>query len=144
MPWCHAGYSAAEATAWFAACRGALQAQSAYDVGIFDAGEEVLGGVGINQLNRTHAIGNVGYWVRESRQRRGVATCAVRLMSRYGFDVLGLSRLEIVAAVDNPASRAVAQKAGAVFECIARNRLLVAGRPIRAAVYSLTPADMGA
>jgi RimJ/RimL family protein N-acetyltransferase len=144
MPWCHAQYSAAEADAWFAACRAGLAAATAYDIGIFAGdGTELLGGAGINQINRTHAIGNIGYWVRESRQRRGVATRAVRLMSGYGFDVLGLCRLEIVAAVDNAASRAVAQKAGATFECIARNRLLVAGRPIAAAVYSLLASDLG-
>ena len=143
MPWCHADYSAADAAGWFAACRARLHAASAYDVGIFAAaGTQLLGGVAINQLNDTHPIGNIGYWVREPRQRCGIATRAVRLMSGYGFDALGLCRLEIVAAVDNHASRAVAQKVGAVFECIARNRLLLAGHPIAAAMYSLTPADV--
>ena len=48
-------------------------------------------------------------------------------------------RLGIVAAVDNAPSRGVDLKAGGVFECVARNRLVVAGRPVAAAIYSLIP-----
>lgn len=144
MPWCHVRYAAAEASAWFEHCTANLRAGQAYDVGIFAAADGgLLGGVSINQLNRAHNFGNVGYWVRASRQRRGVATRAVRLMSGYGFGVLGLTRLEIVAAVGNVPSRAVALKAGAELECIARNRLLVHGQPVAAAVYSLIPAGGG-
>lgn len=145
MPWCRADYTDAEAIAWFDRCRASQRAGQAYDVGIFaEDGKEPLGGIGINQLNRQHNLGNIGYWVRESRQRRGVATRAVRMMARYGFDCLQLTRLEIVAAVDNRVSRAVAEKAGAVFECIARNRLVVDGKPLSAAVYSLTPEQAAA
>jgi RimJ/RimL family protein N-acetyltransferase len=111
-------------------------------VGIFsDAGSELYGGVSINQLNLQHNFGNVGYWVRQSRQRKGVATRAVRIIASYGFDVLKLTRLEIVAALDNRASRGVAEKVGAAFECIARNRLVVDGHAVPAAVYSLVPAQ---
>ena len=144
MPWCHAGYSEAEARSWFEQCLANSRAERAYDVGIFTAdGHEVLGGVGINQLNAQHNFANVGYWVRESHQRRGVATRAVQTIAGYGFDHLRLTRLEIVVAVDNLASRRVAEKIGAVYECIARNRLVVRGQPIRAAVYSIIPGETG-
>ncbi|MGL5096173.1 MAG: GNAT family N-acetyltransferase, partial [Planctomycetia bacterium] len=55
----------------------------------------------------------------------------------WAFAETNLVRLEIVAAVDNHASRRVAEKAGAVFEGIARRRLLVHGASHDAAVYSL-------
>ena len=97
----------------------------------------------INQINQQHNFGNIGYWVRESCQRRGIATRAVRAIADYGFNKLKLTRLEIVAAVDNRASRDVAERAGAIFECIARNRLLVGGRPTAAAVYSMVPEERG-
>ncbi len=42
----------------------------------------------------------------------------------------------------NSASRRVAEKAGAVFEGVQRNRLLVAGRPRDACMYSLIPGDL--
>jgi ribosomal-protein-serine acetyltransferase len=89
-----------------------------------------------------HNTGNVGYWVRESVQRQGIATQAARTMARFGFETLHLTRLEIIAAEDNCPSRAVAEKLGATFECIARNRLYVRGEPLDAAVYSLIPGDI--
>ena len=144
MPWCHANYSEAEARSWFEQCLANLRAGRAYDVGIFAAdGGELLGGVGINQLNVQHNFGNVGYWVRQSHQRRRVATRAVRIMGGFGFNCLKLTRLEVVIAVDNHASRGVAERVGAVHECIARNRLLVMGLPAPAAVYSVTPGQDG-
>ena len=117
-----------------------LDANVAYDVGIFSAEDGgFLGGVSINQLNRQHNFGNLGYWVRQTRHRQGIATRAVLTIAEYGFAKLGLTRLEIVAAEGNGPSRRVAQKAGAAFECVARNRLTMRGKPRAGAVYSLIP-----
>lgn len=144
MAWCREPYSTDDARTWFDQCAANLSAASAYDVGIFSADNgKFLGGIGINQLNRQQNFANVGYWVRQSRQRQGIATRAVRAMAAYGFNTLKFTRLEIVAPVDNQPSRGVAEKAGAVFECIARNRVVLHGRPLAAAVYSLIPGQPG-
>jgi hypothetical protein len=37
----------------------------------------------------------------------------------------------------------IAEKVGAVLECIARNRLVVRGMPQLTAVYSMVPGDAG-
>ena len=44
---------------------------------------------------------------------RIVATAAALLVARFGFDELGLQRIEIIAAVSNKASQRVAEKIGA-------------------------------
>jgi len=143
LPWCHPGYGTKEARAWIGQCAVRLNMAFSYDVGIFsEDGTALLGSVAINQIDHVHNIGNVGYWVRESMQRQGIATRAARAMAQYGFESLNLTRLEIVAAKDNRASRAVAEKLGATFECVARNRLYVRGEPLDAAVYSLIPGDI--
>ena len=66
-------------------------------------------------------------------QRNGIAVGTVRLLAHFGFATIGLTRIEIIAAEDNVASRRVALKSGATFECLARNRLLVHDRPVTAA-----------
>lgn len=143
MPWCRGTYSASDAQSWFDQCDANLRTARAYDVGIFAAdGATLYGGISINQVNPQHNFGNIGYWVRQSRQRQGIATRAVRMIAAHGFDDLKLTRLEIVAAVENGPSRGVAEKVGAVFECIARNRLVVNERPIAGAVYSLVPEQL--
>jgi RimJ/RimL family protein N-acetyltransferase len=140
MPWCHAGYSVAEAQAWMDLCEQNRHASLAWDVGIFrTVDQRLLGGIGVNQINRLHNCGNVGYWVRQSEQGKGIATASVRMIAAYGFAELKLTRLEILAAENNHASRRVALKAGAWFECLARNRLVLRGMPYTAAVHSLVP-----
>jgi ribosomal-protein-serine acetyltransferase len=140
MAWCHERFALKDAEAWFAACERNLETGSAYDLGTFAVdGEQLLGGIAINQLNRRQNFGNIGYWVRQSCQRRGIATRAAQSISEYGFGQLKLSRLEIVAPEHNAPSRRVAEKLGAVFECVARNRVMVHGKPQPAAIYSLVP-----
>lgn len=140
MDWCHAGYTAAEALAWIelTACGNAEGAM--LELGVFDAETGLLlGGAGLNQFNRKHSFCNLGYWVRASRQRRGVATRAAAALARHAFERMAFTRVEIVAAQGNDASHAVARRIGAQFECVARNRLVLHGRPVAAAVYSLVP-----
>jgi len=102
-----------------------------------------LGGIAINQINRRQNFGNIGYWVRQACQRQGIATRGAQAIAEYGFGQLKLTRLEIVAPESNAPSRRVAEKVGAVFECIARNRVMVHGKPERAAIYSLVPGQCG-
>lgn len=144
MSWCHAEYSLEEAQAWQLDCQRAWDTDSSYPLLITSsASGDVLGVVDINQINREHQIGNLGYWVVSAHAGKGVVTAAARMMARFGLTELGLARLEIVTLVHNAASRRVAEKLGATLECVARNRLMGWGKPHDAAVYSLTPADLG-
>ncbi len=140
MPWAHPDYSSYDAQDWFARCAACMDEGTAYDVGVFSAdGRMLYGGVAINQIRREDNLGNLGYWIRQSHQRQGLASGAATMMACHGFHALGLTRIEIVAAETNLASRGVAERIGAAFECIARNRLILRGRPVAAAVYSLVP-----
>ena len=139
MPWCHAGYTETESVAWIEKTQAMWQSGEAYEFALFDRASHFVGGAGINQFNRLYNFANLGYWVRQSRQRHGLATATVRLLTRFGFETLGLTRIEIVAASENNPSRRVAEKAGAQFECLARNRLIIHGLPLAAAVYSMVP-----
>lgn len=143
MPWCHANYSIEEAMAWLATCQKEWSQGTSYPFLVVDPNtNEVLGSVDINQINRDHNFGNIGYWVSSSHAGRGIATSAVKKVARFGFREAGFTRLEIVTLTDNLASRRVAEKAGAKLECIARNRLMGWGKTHDAAVYSLIPTDI--
>lgn len=142
MPWYHAGYSLEEARAWLTTCQNEWSRSASYPfLVVAQNTNEVLGSVDINQINRDHDIGNIGYWISSSNSGKGVATAAVKLVAHFGFNEVGFTRLEIVALTQNTASRRVAEKAGAKFECIARNRLVLQSKAHDAAVYSLIPAD---
>ena len=143
MSWCHPDYSTTDTAQWIALCQSNWQSGIDREFGIFEAASgEVLGCVGLNQINRINNYGNLGYWVRASRTGKGVATSAAMMAARFAFGELKLSRVEVIACLDNAASRRVAEKIGGHFEGIARSRLHLKGVPCDAAVYSLLPNDI--
>ena len=144
LPWCHAGYSEAEAADWISYCQQAWEARREFPFGIFDRSGELLGGVGLSHVDRANNSANLGYWVAAAHRGKGVASSAARLAARMGFEQLGFTRIEIVVFVDNIASHQVAEKLGSTREAEARNRLVFQGRPANAVVYSLVPGDLAA
>lgn len=104
---------------------------------------QILGGVGLTQINQRHRFANLYYWVRTSRTGEGIASRAVRLAARFAFVEAGLARVEIVAAVENLPSQRVAEKAGAHREGVLRKRIALPGKLHDAVIYSLIPEDFG-
>lgn len=138
MPWCTSTYTETDALVWFAQCRAGAASGSAIEYGVFcQHTGAFLGGAGLNEIRQQHQYCNLGYWVRQSRQRQGVALSCVRVLSRHAFAKLGLQRVEIVVAVGNTASEGVAIKAGALREGVARNRLYLNSKPVDAHMFSL-------
>jgi RimJ/RimL family protein N-acetyltransferase len=139
MPWCHADYDAHDSAAWIDKCQASWRRGDAYEFAIFDGAQRYVGGVGLNQIDHVNNRSNLGYWIRASRQGQGFAPAAARCAVAFGFETVRLTRIEIVAACDNFASCRVAEKLGALREGMARNRLVLAGKPVAAFVYSLVP-----
>ncbi len=144
LAWAVEEYTRDHALQYIQGLAGRWERDETYEMVIFDAASgEILGGVGLNGLNRLHRMANLGYWVRTSRSRRGVASRAARLLARFGMGQLGFSRIEIVAAVGNLPSQRAAEKAGATREGVLRNRLVVQGQSTDAVMFSLLPGDVG-
>jgi len=142
-PWCPPDYSMSHCKPWLDSRAAAWSEGREYDFVILDArGRAFLGGCALNDINRTHNFANLGYWVRTSRTGQGVATAATRLVAKFGFEDLGFTRLEIVAAVGNEASQRVAEKAGAIREGVERNRHVVHDKIYDAVIFSLIPGDL--
>lgn len=129
MPWCHPDYSQEESLLYAQSRPAAWEKGEDYSLAVFDAeSEEFLGGCGINQVSRLHGYANLGYWVRRSCWGQGIAVASVEASCLLAFEHLGLRRAEIVVAVGNHASRRAAEKAGALFEGVLRQRLCLHGR----------------
>lgn len=142
MFWCHPGYSRGESRAWLEKREGEWELGSSYDFAMVDAESgRLLGGCGLNGVSRVHRMANLGYWVRTGATGRGIATGAARELARFGFEELGLSRIEVVVATGNTNSQRVAEKVGAVREGVLRNRLAVGNRLQDAVMFSLVPGD---
>jgi len=142
--WYHEGYSLAESEDWVSSCRSDWEGENAYSFAIVDRADQdvFLGGCGLNHINRTHRLANLGYWVRRSRAGRGIASRAAILVAEFGLGEAGFERIEIVVQPRNVASIRVAEKTGARREALLRNRLWTGGRSHEAVMFSIVKSDL--
>ena len=106
-----------------------------------DADSGVLrGAVGMRVLEP--GLAQFGYWVDPDVRGRGVATAALRLLSRWAMDELPLARLQLFTDVENESSMRVAERAGFIREGLLRNWYDLRGERRDAVMFSLLPGDM--
>ena len=143
MPWCHAHYSRADSEEWIAQHGSLWQNDKSYPLAVFERDTGMfVGGSGLNNLNHEHNTADLGYWVRSSRTGRGYATRAALMSALFALDTCGFIRVQLLVAADNAASRRVADKAGARYEGVLRNRLTILDTVHDTASYSFIPADL--
>jgi ribosomal-protein-serine acetyltransferase len=87
--------------------------------GIEHAGA-LCGVAGFNWIEPSNRICEIGYWLSETHQRRGIVTrCTARLV-RHAFEDLNVNRITIPVAVENVRSRAVPERLGFRAEGVLR------------------------
>jgi ribosomal-protein-alanine N-acetyltransferase len=88
----------------------------------------MMGGITLSNIRRGVAqMGALGYWIGEPFTRRGHTTAAVRAVTAFGFDRLGLHRVEAACIPTNAGSRGVLLKAGFKQEGLATAYLKING-----------------
>jgi ribosomal-protein-alanine N-acetyltransferase len=136
------GLTPAGAAAWIERSHRLRNSGALARFAIVDAaGGRFLGQVGVS-VNRPRVSGETFYWVAAPARRRGVATAALRLVSRWALESLGLQRLELFTDPRNRASQGVAGRAGYVREGTLRSYQPFKGRRMDVVVFSLLPADL--
>lgn len=138
MGWMTPDYSREDAAKWVEHAVTSWENGDAYEHLIIDSADGAIAGAcGLNLLNLTNGVCNLGYWVRVSRIGRGAARQAALLLRDFGFGTVGLNRLEIVVADGNTYSRKVAESTGATYEGLQRLRLKVGDISHDAHMYAL-------
>jgi ribosomal-protein-serine acetyltransferase len=95
---------------------------------------------GTDRLNRKSEI---GYWLREEFQGRGIMTESVRALINFGFSEIGLNRIQIKCAPENLKSNRIPQRLGFTLEGIERDSEFVREGVFRDAnVWSLLKKDV--
>jgi ribosomal-protein-serine acetyltransferase len=95
-------------------------------LGIWVAGE-MAGIVGAHTIDRIKCYAEIGYWLGESFQGRGIVTRAVRALIDDLLGERGLNRVEIRCAASNRRSQGVAERLGFRREGRLKKATLVRG-----------------
>jgi len=102
---------------------------------------DVVGSIGMR--TNESGTGHIGYWCASEARGRRILTRALRVLCRYGFDELGLERLELITDPDNRASQRVAEKVGFQREGVLRSHLRHPdGRRRDSVMFSLLPGEL--
>ena len=88
---------------------------------------KMIGTCGFTSFDFSNKSGEVGYVINPAYRGRGIAPEALRAVIRFGFEVLGLERIEAKYMVGNESSRRVMEKCGMSFEGIKRSGVFSKG-----------------
>ena len=76
---------------------------------------DLLGAIGL-EINAEEAVAEMGYWIGKPSWNRGLCTEAAVAILRFGFEDLGLARVQARHFNRNPASCRVMEKIGMAVE----------------------------
>jgi RimJ/RimL family protein N-acetyltransferase len=124
MPWAHAEPEELEAKVQrLRGFRARFDTDQDYIYGIFTPDEsEVVGGTGMHPRVGEAAL-EIGYWINARYAGQGYATESSAALTRVGFEVNGLERMEIRCDPRNVRSAAVPRKLGYTHEATLRARV---------------------
>jgi len=150
--------SLAELRVWMPWARGPVTAEvyrdvlKSFDVS-FDAGTEfvfgmfevpggaVVGGCGLH-FRQGPGVGEIGYWVRSDRHRRGYATAAARALTTAAFRYLGdIEELHVTMDKANVSSAGVPTRLGYKLLTEEDRQLLAPGETGRGLRWVVTRGD---
>lgn len=99
-----------------------------YDWAIVEPSENrMIGTCGFTRIDFPHNCGEIGYVLNPEYHKKGYGTEAANRVLRFGFDELGLHRIEAKFMQGNAASLRVMEKLGMQFEGYRRDAMLVKG-----------------
>ncbi len=98
--------------------------------------QQAVGIISFNKIMSNLSKTEIGYWLDQSQQGQGIMTRACQRMIHFAFEELQLSKVEIRAARENRASRAVCERLGCQLEGIITQSEKLHGQLLDHAIYA--------
>jgi|SRR5579871_4557976 len=100
-------------------------------------GADYIGTIGFHKVDWLNRKVELGYWIAEAFQGRGIMTSACNAVIEHAFQEWALNRVEIHCAVENTKSCAIPKRLGFRLEGTLREAQLVSGRALDIKVFGL-------
>lgn len=110
------------------------------DLGVYE-GEKLIGSMGFNGIHRKPRRAEIGYWLAENHEGRGIMTDCVRALISYGFKELKLHRIEIHCSTNNQKSFAIPERLGFKLDGILRDGSFLYDHFENSKVYSMLESE---
>lgn len=98
---------------------------------------ECIGQIAFFLVDSENHFAEIEYCVGGQYQRRGLATEATKAIIRFGFEQIGLHKIQICHKSNNIASKRVIEKCGFVYEGTLRDYFYTDGNYVGRCYYSL-------
>jgi ribosomal-protein-serine acetyltransferase len=108
---------------------------------IIDYDHQVVGVVAFNHIDQFNHRAELGYWIDQQLEGRGICRLACTQLIQYAFEELQVNRLSIAAAVENRRSRALAERLGFTLEGVRRESEWLYDHYVDHALYGLLRRD---
>jgi ribosomal-protein-serine acetyltransferase len=97
----------------------------------------IIGLMGLKGTDWTNHKTEIGYWLSEKHQGKGIVTKSCKRLIHFAFEALGINRIQIKAATLNHKSQQIPKRLGFTFEGIERAGELLLTGYTDLAIYSL-------
>jgi len=99
--------------------------------------DDLAGGVRYHEIDWSNRMTELGYWISEGFEGKGLVIKTCRVLIDYAFNELGLNRIVISCSAENQKSRAIPKKLGFKQEGILRQSELLQDRFVDMLIYGL-------
>ncbi len=103
--------------------------------------DKMVGRVGVYKIDTLNKIGEIGYWIVQNSQGKGIITKSCRSLIHFCFSDLELNRIEIKCGTENLQSKTIPEKLDFTNEGIIRQGELLYDKFIDLNLYSLLKSD---
>ena len=90
--------------------------------------KKLVGSVSFVKISKENQSAEIGYWLSEKMQGKGIMTQSVKRLVKYGFEKMNLNRIEINVASANSKSCNIPKKLAFIHEGTLREYMLLKGK----------------
>ena len=140
LPWCHDNYSIDETKKWIKEIVPKIwESKKGYEFIITNLkSSKIVGGCCLEQIDTIKKEASIGYWVRTSETKKGIATQACNFLIQFGLKELALNTIKVIPSAENEASRRVAEKLPYYERIEVKNGFQIREKKSNALVYLIT------